>query len=617
MRLTRYSIRITWRFALVLAVLLPALAAVTAAGIYGLDTGRRGAHSLYEDHLQGTLEVATLQSALQDVHRASLELLLEDDAAQRGLLSTTLSETLIPAVQRSLGPVAALSVQDPQEQSAVQAINTSWARFVAVLADQLPTATTPAAHVHVEDEINAEFATAVKAAKSITSQETHEADLAYRAAQRDYDFSIELMLIAGIAGLLCSIATVIWLIRSVLPRTLAYSAFATEVGQGDYSRRLRPEGRDELAQLGQALDELAERRQAEATYDRNKLELIDALQLTESEQDAHELLQHHLERVIPESGVTVLNRNDETDRLQAMTPIPADSPLLESLEQAKPRSCLAIRKARPHATSGGSGRADLLPCPVCSSCSGQTSCEPLIVSGEVIGSVLTTHPRPLSETDQRAIREAVTQTAPVIGNLRNLAGAEMRALTDGLTGLPNRRAITNAVQRLVARSLRAASPLVVLMCDIDHFKVVNDRFGHGRGDDVLKAVGAVLGEALRPADFAGRYGGEEFLVVLPDTGLDPARTIAERIRAAVAAIQLPGLEHRVTLSVGIAVLPDHGQDAASLQSAADRALYAAKNAGRDRVEVFAPDLPPAPSATGSPAAVSDHESSVIRLRSQG
>lgn len=615
MKLTRYSIRITWRFALVLAVLLPALAAVTAAGIYGLDTGRRGAHSLYEDHLQGTLEVATLQSALQEVHRASLELLLEDDAAQRGLLSTTLTGTLIPAVQRSLGPVAALSAQDPQERSAVQSINASWARFVAVLADQLPTATTPAAHVHVEDEINAEFATAVKAAKSITSQETREADLAYRAAQRDYDFSIELMLIAGLTGLLCSIATVIWLIRSVLPRTLAYSAFATEVGQGDYRRRLRPEGRDELAQLGRALDELAERRQAAATYDRNKLELIDALQLTESEQDAHELLQRHLERVVPESRVTVLNRNEETDRLQAMTPIPADSPLLTSLEQAKPRACLAIRKARPHATSGATGRAELMPCPVCSSCAGQTSCEPLIVSGEVIGSVLTTSPHPLSKTDQRAIREAVTQTAPVIGNLRNLAGAEMRALTDGLTGLPNRRAITTAGQRLVARSLRAGSPLAVLMCDIDHFKLVNDRYGHGRGDDVLKAVGAALGDVLRPADFAGRYGGEEFVVVLPDTPLEPARAIAERIRGAVAAIQLPGLEHRVTLSVGIAVLPDHGQDAAALQSAADRALYAAKNAGRDRVEVFAPDLPPPPSPVSTP--VVDHESSVIRLRSQG
>jgi diguanylate cyclase (GGDEF)-like protein len=614
-KLTRYSIRITWRFALVLAVLLPALAAVTAAGIYGLDTGRRGAHSLYEDHLQGTLEVASLQSALQDVHRASLELLLEDDAAQRGLLSTTLTDTLIPAVQRSLGPVAALSAQDPQERSAVQSINASWAQFVAVLAEQLPTATTPAAHVHVEDEINAEFARAVKAAKSITSQETHEADLAYQAAQRDYDFSIELMLIAGLTGLLCSIATVIWLIRSVLPRTLAYSAFATEVGQGDYSRRLHPEGHDELAQLGQALDELAERRQAEATYDRNKLELIDALQLTESEQDAHELLQRHLERVIPDGQVTVLNRHEETDRLQAMTPIPADSPLLESLKQAKPRSCLAIRKARPHATAGGTGRPDLLPCPVCSSCAGRTSCEPLIVSGEVIGSVLTTHPRPLSKTDQRAIREAVTQAAPVIGNLRNLAGAEMRALTDGLTGLPNRRAITNAVQRLVARSLRAHSALAVLMCDIDHFKAVNDQYGHGRGDDVLKAVGAVLAEALRPADFAGRYGGEEFLVVLPDTRLEPATAIAERIRAAVAAIQLPGLEHRVTLSVGVAVMPDHGQDAASLESAADRALYAAKNGGRDRVEVFAPHLPPPPST--DPAAVADEESSVIRLRSPG
>jgi diguanylate cyclase (GGDEF)-like protein len=589
-RFTRYSIRITWRFALVLAVLLPALGAVTAAGLHGLNTGREGAHSLYEDHLRGTLEVSRLQSALQEVHRASLELLLEDEPTQKGRLRAELTGDLIPAVEQSLASVDALTSTDPGEQSAMRSINASWARFIAVLADQLPTATTPAAHVRVEDEINEEFHSAVGAATSITTQETKEAEQAYTSALHDYDLSIELMLIAGLAGLLCSIATVIWLIRSVLPRTLAYSAFATQVGQGDYRRRLHPEGRDELAQLGRALDELADRRQAEATYDRNKLELIEAFQLTETEQDAHHLLRRHLQRVIPGTRVRVLDVDDDRQRLATIGALGADGSDVGDLEQAGPRSCLAVRTARPHTGSHSAEQPDLVPCPVCSCAGEPTTCEPLIVSGEVIGSVLAQHPEPLNEPDRRAIRDAVTQAAPVIGNLRNLAGAEMRAVTDGLTGLPNRWAIANAVQRMVVQSLRAGSPLAVMMCDVDHFKRINDEYGHGRGDEVLRGIGSVLTGALRTIDFAGRYGGEEFLVVLPETDENEARVVAERIRLAVAAIRLPDFEHRITLSVGIAVLPEDGKDAATLQAAADRALYVAKDAGRDRVEVYTKEL---------------------------
>ncbi|GAB7003025.1 hypothetical protein JCM18899A_04960 [Nocardioides sp. AN3] len=612
MKGARYSIRISWRFALVLAVLLPALVAVTAAGIHGLNTGRQGAHSLYEDHLRGTLQVARLESALQEVHRASLELLLEDDGAQRRRLRTELMDALIPAAEQALASVDALTSSDHGERSAMRSINTSWARFVGVLADQLPTATAPAAHVHVEDEINGEFHGAVTAARAITTQETREADVAYQAALRDYDLSIELMLMAGLAGLLCSIATVIWLIRSVLPRTLEYSAFATQVGRGDYSRRLSAEGRDELAQLGRALDDLADRRQAEATYDQRKLELIDALQLTESEPDAHGLLRRHLERVIPGSRVTVLDLND-SQGAPGLVSASGGSTAAAGIESADPGACLAARKARPHEGRELAGELDLLPCPVCSLAGERTLCEPLIVRGEVIGSVLTEHPQPLTETDQRAIRDAVTQAAPVLGNLRNLAGAEMRAVTDGLTNLPNRRAISSAMQRMVAHSLRTGTGLAVLMCDVDHFKQVNDQHGHARGDDVLRSIGSVLAGALRTIDFAGRYGGEEFLVVLADADAEQARGTAERIRAAVSAIRLPDFDRQITLSVGIAVLPDNGRDAKSLQAAADHALYAAKNNGRDRIEV-APEGHPdrlAPVTGNQPLG-----REVVRFRSQ-
>lgn len=584
MKIPRYSIRISLRFGLVLAVLLPALCAVTAAGLHGLNTGRQGAHSLYEDHLRGTLKVTTLQSALQDTQRASLELLLEDDPAHRQRLNTEVTTNLIPAVQTALGPVAALSAQDPKELAALQTINASWAKFEAVLADQLPTAITPAAHVTVADEINTEFNAAVTAAKSITTQEATEADVAYRAAVRDYDVSIELMLAAGIVGLLLSIATVIWLIRSVLPRTLSYSAFATKLGQGDYSSRLHPEGADELAQLGRVLDDLAERRHADDTYDNNQLELIDALQVTESEQEAHELLKWHLERTVDHSLVTVLIRNNSADRLHAVTTLDTAPELAANLESAKPRSCRAIRMTRAH--EGSPDLSGPTACSVCSGCPALTTCTPLIVGGGVIGSVLTTHEQPLNQVEQRSIRETVTQAAPVIGNLRNLAVAELRAATDSLTGLPNRRAIQDTIRRMVAQTSRTLSPLAALMCDLDHFKLINDHYGHGRGDDVLAAVGAALNESIRASDFAGRYGGEEFLILLPDTDVIGALALAEKIRAAISAIRIPTIEQLITTSVGVAVMPGHALDAETLERAADRALYAAKNNGRNRVELF-------------------------------
>jgi len=120
------------------------------------------------------------------------------------------------------------------------------------------------------------------------------------------------------------------------------------------------------------------------------------------------------------------------------------------------------------------------------------------------------------------------------------------------------------------------------MLDLDHFKQNNDRFGHDKGDDVLAAVGAALLSCLRAGDFAGRFGGEEFLILLPDTGLDGAAHVAENIRTTVAAISVPGVARDITASLGIADLLEHAGNATGLLREADRALYAAKAAGRNR-----------------------------------
>jgi diguanylate cyclase (GGDEF)-like protein len=161
--------------------------------------------------------------------------------------------------------------------------------------------------------------------------------------------------------------------------------------------------------------------------------------------------------------------------------------------------------------------------------------------------------------------------------------AETRASTDPLTGLPNRRALEEALRRMLAQAERAGGSLAALALDLDHFKAINDGHGHDQGDAVLAAVGAALGASVRASDLVARYGGEEFIVLAPDADADGAVAIAEKLRRAIAALELRS--GRVTASIGVAVFPGHALDAESLLRAADRALYLAKERGRDRVEV--------------------------------
>jgi diguanylate cyclase (GGDEF)-like protein len=319
----------------------------------------------------------------------------------------------------------------------------------------------------------------------------------------------------------------------------------------------------------------------------DQAEFADVLQTANGEDEAHQLLQRHLERTLPPTTAVVLNRNNSADRLEAVTPLPPGSPLAGTLRGAEPRSCLAVRSGQAH--NEREGRPPLLSCPVCARVPGASSCVPLIVGGEVIGSVLLSRPAPYSEAEEQRIRESVSQAAPVLANLRNLAVAEMRAATDGLTGLPNKRAVTDALKRTFAQAAMTRVPLALLLLDLDHFKQVNDQYGHAAGDQVLASVGAALRSVVRAQDFAGRNGGEEFAVLLPETEIAAALGIAERVRATIAELTLPGSDVPVTVSVGVAGFPDHAGTLERLEQLADAALYVAKLQGRNRVEVASSD----------------------------
>jgi diguanylate cyclase (GGDEF)-like protein len=327
-----------------------------------------------------------------------------------------------------------------------------------------------------------------------------------------------------------------------------------------------------------ALERQARRDRARA---KQRREYVDALHGADDEPEAKDLLRRRAERLTPGAHAVVLTRNASGNSLEASTDPSAVPGLANKLIDAEPRSCLAIRRAGMYEHKRDA--APLQTCELCHRTGTGSLCVPSIVSGEVIGSLLVVKERAIKPVERERIVVAVSQAAPILANLRNLAIAEHRAATDPLTKLPNARSVQEALIRMVAQAERAHTPLSAVVIDLDHFKALNDRHGHQAGDEVLTAFGATLRRGVRASDFAGRWGGEEFVVLLYDTDLEGAMHVAETLRASFDGLPVPGVNAHVTASLGVASLPDHAADGPELIRAADRALYRAKAAGRNRV----------------------------------
>lgn len=175
------------------------------------------------------------------------------------------------------------------------------------------------------------------------------------------------------------------------------------------------------------------------------------------------------------------------------------------------------------------------------------------------------------------LAEANHQLAAANASLQSLAS------TDAMTGLPNFRQFRASLAGEVERSRRTRQPFCLLMIDVDHFKIWNDRFGHPAGDEVLRQLGAFLRDRMRRTDIPCRYGGEEFAVILPGTNLSGGEWAAAKLCATIEQAHIGGQPgHGVTVSIGVAAWPDHGDGDTALIDASDAALYAAKEGGRNR-----------------------------------
>ncbi len=258
------------------------------------------------------------------------------------------------------------------------------------------------------------------------------------------------------------------------------------------------------------------------------------------------------------------------------------------------QDCWATRNMRPHSVRGSGSEIRCLH--IAQTPAALPSlCVPLVAQGQMLGLLHLQHLNNIPETSQHdAAADPWSTVAVAVAEELSLAHANMRlreslleqSTRDSLTGLFNRRFVDEFLARELARAARKTRQLSMIALDIDHFKRINDSFGHAAGDTVLQKISSILRAHVRDTDIASRIGGEEFLLLLSESPLSLATKRAEDIRSAISQMSLTYKNEdlgRITASFGAVAFPEHGRTAESLIRAADKALYDAKHAGRNQV----------------------------------
>jgi diguanylate cyclase (GGDEF)-like protein len=187
------------------------------------------------------------------------------------------------------------------------------------------------------------------------------------------------------------------------------------------------------------------------------------------------------------------------------------------------------------------------------------------------------------ESEMQLLLAIAHQLSLAVAHAHVFATTQQHSLTDPLTGCINRRGLDIQLEEHLRRATEASAPVSVIMIDLDHFKHINDTYGHERGDEVLVSLGNILLDEARGGAFVARLGGEEFVFVLPGQSLEQASLIAEKVRQRIASVAFDAFGNRVTVSCGVACFPCHASTQRGLLKIADSAMYRAKELGRNRV----------------------------------
>jgi diguanylate cyclase (GGDEF)-like protein/PAS domain S-box-containing protein len=317
-------------------------------------------------------------------------------------------------------------------------------------------------------------------------------------------------------------------------------------------------------------------------------EMGDLLQACHSLEEAYAGVGQYIPLMFPEEAGAVFIYKENKKVLEAVVQW-GDSPpgaMVFSRDE-----CWALRKGQEHQVQDP---ASGLRCGhLADIAADDYLCVPLVAHSENLGLLLlikklqeSSSEEPLSEAKKRLAATAAKQIALSLANLNLRSSLQQQAIRDPLTGLFNRRYMEETLEREILRVRRKEGSLGIIMLDIDHFKRFNDSFGHEAGDTLLQALGNFLRDNIRQEDIACRYGGEEIILILPETPLEVLHQRAEELRQGVQNLQV---EYQgrplgpVTVSLGVSAYPDHGDHGEALIRAADAALYRAKQRGRNQV----------------------------------
>ena len=382
-------------------------------------------------------------------------------------------------------------------------------------------------------------------------------------------------LVAGIVFLLVSLTVVLTLFGFLMR---------------DAGQRMRTE--EELFETNLRMNSTVQTLQEKLDENKLRAAMRGELQISATPAEAHQIVVRYMAQVVPAAKIALLTVN----RSQQILEIAATSDDQTDITDGVPlNACCAMRSARARHRQPGVSEID---CMHFRDAPPQNYiCLPLAAQGESLGVLYLGCPDTdtCSRLDSHMdfLEGLVELSSMWIAGLNLRARLEEESIRDGLTNLFNRRFMEISLDRELRLAARRKGELSLLILDIDHFKRFNDTFGHEAGDQILREVTEVLRESVRTEDIVCRYGGEEFLVILPGMGAEASFQRAEEIRRRVSQMRLNfhgGALKEVTISIGVSTYPQGGQTVEELVRSADRAMYSAKESGRNRVVAAEPAI---------------------------
>jgi diguanylate cyclase (GGDEF)-like protein len=319
-------------------------------------------------------------------------------------------------------------------------------------------------------------------------------------------------------------------------------------------------------------------------------DLTDQLHACFTKEEAFHIIVRLMPQLFPGFSGSILMLSASTNYLESKVSwgtLPPDQSVID------PQSCWALRRGRAYQMQDPN--RDMLCGHLSQPLAAGYLCVPLVAHGETLGifqlraesiTGATVSLPVFSEDIQRLVRTIADHLSLSLGNLKLQDVLRYQAIRDPLTGLYNRRFMLETLEREISRMKRKEATMSIIMMDLDHFKRFNDTYGHSAGDELLKAMGNLLLHHVRKEDVACRYGGEELTLIFPETSLETACARAEELRRKVEEFHPKYLGEglgSVTVSMGVAIYPEHGQTPEALLKAADGALYQAKHQGRNQV----------------------------------